>query len=332
MKSLWLLLISAMLFAQGTAFTGGSLEIPLLQMNHIFLISILSVAPSQWQSTGARSEARTVTVNLRLEKVLQGELSISMGASTQVDVKQVRYRGDIVWDNPEYWSYIDLRPGQKYLVFSRSEERDLASMVRQPDQVEEVEGGTAVQDVEFMIEMTRFSLAEQAHRLTVWLKDTKMRHGGHVGEYAGALLLKASAKDSTDLRDFVERGGIDDKLTEEGRHALLVISFQGIRSSHGVTDNDLLRALAQETVRFLLGKEEQAAFPTKAQLDIVENYLSWFLDSPQVRTLLKKDVLNKAQRANAIADLETLEKNEKLSTRNRGILANLREILAQRDL
>lgn len=331
MKHLWLWLLPVALLAQGKGRDSSSLDIPMLQTRHIFVISITSVAPSQWQSAQpSGSEVRTLTLGLRLQKNLRGELSLPVGATTEVPIKQLKYPAGMIWDNPEYWSYIDVRPDQTYLVFSQGAERDLASLLQRPSRTEEVSQGTAVQDLEFVLQSTKAPLAEQAHQLTTWLKDTRIKHGWHIGEYAAALLFNVPGKDTVELRDFVDSGRIDEKLTEDGRHGLLVASFQRIKSSQQKQGNELMTVLAKETLRMIL--EQRAAFPTKTQVDLLENYLPWLVASPQVRNLLKENVLTEGQRSNAIAELHMLEKNDKLSADGRQNLANLREILERKNL
>jgi hypothetical protein len=67
-------------------------------------------------------------------------------------------------------------------------------------------------------------------------------------------------------------------------------------------------------------------------VDLLENYLPRLVGSPQMRDLLKQNVLTEAQRSNAIAELKTLENSEKLSTSSRKNLIDLREILTRQNL
>lgn len=328
MRSFWFLLLPVALLAQGRTPSNNLLEIPLLQAKHIFVVSIISVSPSQWQSAQpSGSQVRTLTLALRLQKNLQGELSLPEGATGEVTVKQLKYPAGMIWDNPEYWSYTDLRPGQTYLVFSRKDERDLTSLFERPDRTEEVSKGTAAQDVEFILQNAKLPLTEQEHNLISWLKDTRTRHGWHIGEYVAALLVSASGKNAIELRDFVNSGRVDEKLTEEGRHALLVAAFQRIKSSQRQLGDELMAALTKEALRLLLGEKQPGIFPTREQLDLLDNYLPWLIASPQVRTLLKQDVLTEAQRPTAVAELRTLENSNKLPAGSREVLVSLREVL-----
>jgi hypothetical protein len=331
MKRLWLWLLPLVLLAQGRSFEVSSLDIPMLQTKHIFVISVISVTPSQWQpAPPVGAETRTLTLAVRLQKNLRGEISLPVGTTTQLTVKQLKYPAGMIWDNPEYWSYINVQPDQIYLVFSQNPERDLAVLLQRPDQTEEASQGTAVEDVEFILQNTKVLLAEQTRTLTAWLKDSTPGHGWHIGEYASALLFHLPAKDAAELHDFVESGHFDEKLTEDGRHAFLVASFQRIQSSQQQQRNDLMTMLAKETLRLLLG--QQAAFPSKVQVDLVENYLPWLVGSSEARNLLKRNILTETQRSNAISELKTLEKNTRLSASSRQNLANLREILERKSL
>ena len=194
--------------------------------------------------------------------------------------------------------------------------------------MEEVTGDTAVDDLELILRNRHLSPAEQSQRLTMWLRETKVQHGGHIGEYAAALLTKTGPKENSTLYDLMA-GGIDEKLTEDAQYVLLLTLFQQTRKIE-YPRGDLIRILAVQTMHALFARQQSIPTLNRYQLDVVQNFLPRLIHWQQARTLLERDVLDKAQRARAIAALDLLNKNEGVSQEYRNTLADLRQVLQKK--
>jgi hypothetical protein len=325
MKVLWFLLLLSLHPLHGALSLGSPTETTILQDNHIFVLTVVAVNPSPWKEETSRTEARILNVRFRLDKNIRGDLDLKEGATAAVDLKQVRLRGGIVWDNPEFWSYYDLISGQSWMIGAESTATDVQTLLQHPKLAEVVSSPATVEDVQFMVQNFELPVAEQADRLAEWLDQTKEARGPRIGEYTAALLANPAASANMKLEKMAEDRTLEKRLTEDGQYAFLVSLYQAERSKSAVSPDSTARVLTRETIEFLFASSHNPE--SKMQRDIIQNYLPWLITLPQAESILR-ETMNETERSQVIAQLQRLSSSSSLSSRDRETLASVRELLS----
>lgn len=305
--------------------SNGYSGLPELQVKHILVVTVLSVNPTPWQqaSDSPPSESRTLSVGLRLEKILRGEISLPAGETATVNLQQIRYRGGIIWDNPEFWSYRNPTVNQSYLILSNAEQGDIQKILQRPEVAEEVQGSTDVDDIEFILNSGKLPATQQVTALASRLEENTTRHGWPIAEYAAELLNESSQSESS-LR-ILEGKNLTDKLTEKGQYSFLAALYRIARTEH--PKDAIVKILAVETMRALLSTPAKPI--SKLQLEVVQNYLPWLIEVPSARAQWEHGEIAQADRARAITALQGLSASGKILPKDQETLAKLREILSK---
>jgi hypothetical protein len=299
----------------------------ILYDNHVFVLTVIAVNASPWKyEDSSRTETRTLNVKFQLDKNIRGDLDLKEGATAAVDFKQVRYPHGAMWDNPEFWSYRDLMPGQSWLISEEGTATDLQTLLHHPKLAEKVSSPATVQDVEFMILNYKLPIAEQADRLAEWLEQTQERRGYHIGEYTAKLLANPAGAANMKLEKMAEDGALEKRLTDDGQYAFLITLYQAGRSSVPLPDSTV-QVLTRETIDFLFAGDHDPA--GGRQRDIIQNYLPRLLSLPQAKSVLL-ETMNETRRKQIVAQLQGVASSSRLSSTDRETLASLRELISDK--
>ena len=97
----------------------------LIRAAAILFVRVVGVHPGAW-TQDARSELRSVELNLAVEEVLKGEV-----AAREVTIRIEQRRADAVMEDLGLWFGVALEPGLRFDALSSSRSRDAAEVMRE---------------------------------------------------------------------------------------------------------------------------------------------------------------------------------------------------------
>ena len=109
---------------------GSASEI--LAASHIFVVTLLEVIPSAWAEQPSGLQQRELSLGVRLDTVLKGEVSAAGGTGFRLTVRQLREPGGIISDSPGLCSDVEPVPGARYLVLASAHSEDPSLLMQEP--------------------------------------------------------------------------------------------------------------------------------------------------------------------------------------------------------
>jgi hypothetical protein len=262
---------------------------PVMQHASILLVEIADAKASPWSQ--ATPQMRTVTVRFRASRVLKDADGLGLAAGEfTADVPQSRWPAGRIGDNPYAWSYIDIEPGQRYLVFSDLKENDPSAMFTAPDLLEGVSGDAdIVADVELILAAASGSTAQQARAVAAVLRRAGSPRSHLLAHYAASLLASGAEADTATLAEAVQATE-NLPFSKEGRRSFLFQLFQFARTVDD-PQGGLVRAFVEELLRaFLVEARVADSGLTGTQINILQNYVPWLQSSERARSVLREQV------------------------------------------
>jgi hypothetical protein len=104
----------------------------ILAASHLFTAQVLDASPTPWARGDDGLEHREMRMKLRLLERFKGPLRAKPGEDFDLTVPQRRENASAISDYHGFWSHIDIEKGTKWLVISRGEGSDPASLMREP--------------------------------------------------------------------------------------------------------------------------------------------------------------------------------------------------------
>lgn len=235
----------------------------LIRASAILLLRIVHSQPDAW-TQDARSEVRTVQLQVAVDEVLKGEVS-AREASFRIEQR----RADAVMDHLGLWFGVPLEPGQRILAFSSSASHDPAELLRE---------GPCTQ-----LLLDPVSIAEARLAVGLELRDPPL------GEVFGEAWEQRAGRGSLFVRWLWDRAEpeawrspaafgqvarliADEQVEERARETLANLAYERLLEAPGPVERQ--RALLVRALLKALGVPKASSFHPNAEGVLLRNLLS----------------------------------------------------------
>jgi len=251
----------------------------------IFLAEIVATKSEQdcdrtWDR--CKTAVRVRVVQILADHKKQGLVPGEFGAEI------LQWRG-APGDNPYFWSYRQVRIGQRYLVFS-NRIGSYSDMFRAPANVEPVsDEADSVGDVKLILTTAKLPLREEADGVTAALYRGGVAHGPIMAGFIADLLLNGNESNTALLTQAVVEGQTG-SLSSGARQSLLYGLFVHLRADTATPDR-LFELFARLTIRYFLDE----AAPTSGKLTALQGqvlnvYAGWIAGSARATNAMRTTV------------------------------------------
>jgi hypothetical protein len=103
----------------------------ILQATHILLLQIESADSGSWAQETARTQARSVKLQISLREVLKGSVGDDTSTNIEISVQQTAGLGSRIFAVPGVWSGKPVSAGTRLVVFCRSSSRNAISILQE---------------------------------------------------------------------------------------------------------------------------------------------------------------------------------------------------------
>jgi hypothetical protein len=125
----------------------------LLRAKYIFLAVFDSIAFGPWAPDGEMLESRVGEAQVRIGRVLKGEIETAEEAALSISLKTWRKAGPRFVAVPGVWSKCQIAPGAAFVVFSRACGGGLAALLVEPCAFAACPADAALSEVELILEL-----------------------------------------------------------------------------------------------------------------------------------------------------------------------------------
>ncbi len=234
----------------------------LIRAAAILLVRIVGVHPGVW-TQDARSELRTVALDLAVEEVLKGEV-----APRQVTIQVEQRRADAVMEDLGIWFGVALEPGLRFVALSASPSRDPVEVLR--------EGPCD----RLLTDPVDIAQAKQALELETRdppigdvLRDAWEKRAQAGPIFARWLWDRAQPEAMRSANAFARVADLvaDDKTEESGRETLANLAYQRVQETQPPAPEH--RAILARALVRVLGVPKAAGFHSNAEGVLLRNLL-----------------------------------------------------------
>jgi hypothetical protein len=127
----------------------------ILQATHMLLIQIESADSGSWAQETARTQARSVKLQISLREVLKGSVGDDTSTNIEIPVQQAAGLGSRIFAVPGVWSGKLLNAGTRHVVFCRSSSVNANDILQEAHTMAVMSSGECLSDVRRTLDAER---------------------------------------------------------------------------------------------------------------------------------------------------------------------------------
>jgi hypothetical protein len=123
----------------------------LLRARHIMLVAIESARFGEWRPSGEMLRCREVSAQLRVERVLKGQLELPASGVVESTFEMCENHGPRFVAVPRIWSGYEIRPGAHFVVFSLAGPTNPVDVLGEPSAFRVEPAENAIGEIEALL-------------------------------------------------------------------------------------------------------------------------------------------------------------------------------------